>query len=285
MKVAPDAPHRPALRFYGAKWLLARWILTHFPAHECYVEPFGGSAAVLLQKPRSWLEVYNDKDREVVNFFRALREHPADLIRAIELTPYSKVEWELAQQDDPDPIESARRFYVRAYQNIAGATAQWKSGWRRQKVVSKKNGKKAMTPASVSFMGTEHLYQIVARFRGVQLECDEAENVMERYDSPETLFYLDPPYPSSTRGRWKKHAYSHEMTDEQHSELSRAAHAACGCVLISGYRCELYDRLYADWKRYDQVARVNGPGSATESLWVSPHADQSLQMPRQAQLC
>ena len=284
MRVAPDAPRRPALRFHGAKWLLAQWILAHFPQHECYVEPFGGSAAVLLQKPRSWLEVYNDKDREVVGFFRALREQPADLIRAIELTPFSKVEWELAQQHDPDPIESARRFYVRAYQSIAGATAQWNTGWRRQKVVSKQNGKKAMTPAAISFMGTEHLYQVAARLRGVMLECDDAGSVIERYDSPETLFYLDPPYPSSTRGRWKKHAYAHEMTDDQHCELARAACAACGFVLISGYQCELYDRLYATWRRFDKVARVNGPGSSVESLWLSPRTVEVLQQPRQAPL-
>jgi DNA adenine methylase len=127
-------PSRPAFRYHGAKWRLAKWIIGYFPDHDCYVEPYGGSAAVLLQKGRSWLEVYNDKSRQVVNFFQVLREQTDDLVRAIELTPWAKAEWELAQVDDPDPVEAARRFYIRAYMSLAGPTAQWRTGWRRQKV-------------------------------------------------------------------------------------------------------------------------------------------------------
>ncbi len=272
MAMIGEKPARPALRYHGSKWVLAKWIIGHFPRHECYVEPYGGGAAVLLQKPRSWLEVYNDKDDQVVNFFRVLRERPSDLVRAIELTPYAKTEWEMAFINDPDPVERARRFYVRAYMSIAGATAQWNTGWRRQKVISKVNGKKKMTPASLSFMKVEHLYAVANRFRGVQIECDDALAVIKRYDSPETLFYLDPPYPSSTRGRWSKHAYTYEMTDEQHRELCNTLHNIAGMAVISGYQCELYDELYADWRRIDKQARVNGPGHATESLWLSPSA-------------
>lgn len=269
-----EQPNRPALRYRGSKWLLAKWIISYFPRHECYVEPFGGAAAVLLRKPRSWLEIYNDKDGQVVNYFRVLREKTDDLVRAIELTPFAKAEWELSFVEDPDPLEAARRFYVRSYMSIAGPVAQWSSGWRRQKVVSKdNNNKKKMTPAPISFMRTDHLYAIANRLRGVQIEHDDASAVIERYDSPETLFYLDPPYPSSVRGRWKKHAYTHEMTDKDHVTLAATLHAIEGMAIISGYQCNLYDDLYADWSRAEKRARLDGPGHAIESLWLSPSVE------------
>jgi len=266
---------RPALRYHGAKWRLAPWIISQLPRHECYVEPFGGSGAVLLRKGRSWLEVYNDLDSEVVNFFRVLRERSEELIRAIRLTPYAKEEWALSYRIGPelDPLEQARRFYVRAYMNLGGTSTVWRSGWRRQKVISKRKGRKKMTPAALTFMDTRHLDQVVERFRGVQIENDIAVNVVARYDSPETLFYCDPPYPASTRGRWAKTAYNCEMTDDQHRALAEVLHEVEGMVAISGYSCELYDELYTGWLRIEKKARVNGDGSAMESLWLSPNAE------------
>lgn len=266
---------RPALRYHGAKWKLAKWIVGHLPAHRVYVEPYGGSAAVLLNKPRSWLEVYNDLDHQVVGFFRTLREQPEALIRAIELTPYAKEEWEIAHEESADPVERARRFYVMAYQNIAGPTAQWSSGWRRQKAVTTENGVRRMTPAAISFADVDHLWEIADRLRGVQIECDEALAVIERYDAEETLFYVDPPYVASTRGRWAKTAYRHEMTDREHCELARALRGVNGMVVLSGYDCELYAELYGDWVRVSRETRTNSAGSATEMLWLSPNGTMS----------
>lgn len=266
---------RPALRYHGSKWNLAPWIIGHFPPHECYVEAFGGGAGVLLRKARSYLEVYNDLDGEVVNFFQVLRDRPDDLVRAITLTPYSLAEFHLSMEAAvDDPLENARRLYVRSFQGIAGPTAKWRSGWRRQKLITHtRAGAKQMTPAAISFMTTEHLWLIAERMRGVQLDCEPALVVIERYDSPKTLFYLDPPYVADTRKRYKRQAYRHEMTDEQHGELARAVHELDGMVLISGYRCKLYDDLYADWTRVDIEARTNSQkGTATESLWISPAA-------------
>lgn len=263
-------PDRPALRYHGSKWLLAPWIIEHLPQHQAYVEPYGGAAAVLLRKPRSWLEVYNDLDSHVVNYFRVLREQPADLVRAIRLTPYAYAEWSLSLLDDPDPVEMARRFYVRAFQGIAGPTAQWRTGWRRQRVTAVE---RRMTPAAKSFVRVKHLYQVAERLRGVQIDCLDALEVLERYDSPHTLFYLDPPYVSSTRSRWKKKAYSHEMTDRDHRELARALRDLQGMVVLSGHHCQLYDELYGSWHRIEREARTNSQyGTATESLWLSPNA-------------
>lgn len=270
-------PSRPALRYHGAKWLLAPWIIAHLPPHDVYVEPFAGSAAVLLQKERSNIEVYNDLDREVVNFFRTLRERPNTLIRQIELTPFASAEYECSQEPASDPIEAARRFFCRSFMSIAGPTAQWNSGWRRQKHMSRgASGKLAMTPAARSFMKTEHLYQVAERLRGIFIEERPALEIIEIYDSPAACFYIDPPYVSSTRGRWKNAAYAHEMDDDDHTELLGLLLQLDASVVLSGYSCDLYHDLLGDWWHVERPARVNGPGDAIESLWLNASAAAGL---------
>ncbi len=105
----------PALRYHGGKFRLASWIMQFFPEHTCYVEPFGGAAGVLLQKPRSYAEVYNDLDGDVVNFFRVLRcpVLSAALTEAVSLTPYARSEFDTAWIPTDDPVERARRIAIR----------------------------------------------------------------------------------------------------------------------------------------------------------------------------
>ena len=270
-------PSRPAFRFHGSKFLLADWILKSFPDNECYDEAYGGGASLILAKQRSWLEIINDADGEIVNFFRILRERPDDLVRAIHFTPFARVEFELSLLPSDDPLECARRFYARSAMAISGPTAQWRSGWRRQKVVTRDHtGAKRMTPAAISFMSTDHLYTIAERLRGVQIECDDALAIIQRYDSPTTLHYIDPPYPAATRARWQKTAYRHEMTDDQHQQLADLLYTLKGFVVLSGYQCPLYDTLYSNWPRVTRLARTNGAGMAEESLWLSPRTAAAL---------
>lgn len=286
---------RPALRYYGGKWRLAPWIISHFGVHEVYVEPFGGSAAVLLRKKRSLIEVYNDLDFEVVNFFYVLREYPERLMEVVGLTPFALSEYEFSQsscsssvgfladvfvperpfewvpcgKDIERMIEAARLFYVRSYLGITGPTSTWQSGFRRQKVFSRgRNGAKVMTPAAVSFMRTSHLRSLADRLRGVTIDNLDGLACVGRYDSEKTLFYVDPPYLHGMRKRTGG-GYRHEMSDEDHESLLQALREVRGQVVISGYRNELYERMLRGWRRFDRQSRTDGSGSAVESVWLN----------------
>jgi len=275
--VAVDAPRRPAVRYYGGKFRLGPWIISHFPGHECYVEPFGGAMSVLLRKPRSPLEVYNDLYGGVVIFFRVLRERPEELIRLIRLTPWARAEYELSQTHSDDPLEEARRFYISSWMGFGGGRAKWRQGWRYQVRAGT-----LWKPSAVSFCEVEHLWEIVERLRGVQIDCREANQVIKACDAPTTLFYLDPPYLHSTRSKWKD-VYEHEMSKEDHIDLAERARALEGMVVISGYPSELYADLYEahGWKRVETKARTNGGGAITsaervEALWLSPRVQEAL---------
>lgn len=276
MQVAADAPARPALRYHGSKFRMAPWIISSIPEdHDVYVEVYGGSAAVLLQKPRSPIEVYNDLDREVVSYFRMLRERPDEMVRALTLTPFAHAEQQVSFEPTDDPLEAARRFYVRSYLTISGPTAQWNSGWRRQKMMSHgRNGKSSMKTAAASFMELDHLYEIAERMRGVIIEEMDALNLIRLYDQPRTVFYVDPPYVLSARSRWGGKAYQHEMEDDDHREMAAVLHQCEGMVILSGYDCDLYQELFGNWMRLDRDFRTNGNAvdMATESLWLNPAA-------------
>jgi DNA adenine methylase len=265
------APRRPALRYYGSKWRLAPFVIAQFPPHTCYVEPFGGGAAVLLQKPPSYVEVYNDADRLVVTFFRVLRERPEALIRAIERTPFSRAELELAYRPSEDELEQARRFYVRAWQSRSGPSGQWRGGWRFERSDARH---KTIT---ANWNDTCHLWAIARRLKQVCIECDEALAVIGRYDAPATLFYLDPPYPRRTRARWGRTGYRHEMTDEDHHRLAGVLHGIQGLALVSSYPSDLYDELYGarGWRKVAREVRTEVKKTATEVLWISPRASQA----------
>ena len=281
--VAADAPGRPALRYHGGKWRLTPWTLSHLPAaHDTYVTGFGGSLSDLLRKARSLIEVANDLDGDVMTYFRVLRERPEELIRQIRLTPFHVGEYRQAQEPTDDPMERARRFYIRSYMAIAGPTAQANSGWRRQKVFSRgRDGRKMMTPAAVTFFNVDHLYDVAARLTGVTFEQSPALELIDRYDNPRTLFYLDPPYHPETRSWWATTTYRHEMSHEDHVELLAAVNRVRGMAAVAGYRCALYDEALAHWTRHDKVSRTNGDGSAVESLWVNPAAVAALEQARE----
>lgn len=270
-------PARPLLRYHGGKWKLAPWIIEHFPPHRIYVEPFGGAASVLLRKQRSYAEVYNDLDGEIVNLFRILR-NPAqarELVRLVRLTPYAREEFETSYIVDGDPIEQARRTLFRAAAGHAtGAQGKYGTGFRNNTT------RAHSTPADNWRDFPAVLEEIIERLRGVVIESRPAADLVKVFDGQDTLFYCDPPYPYITRNqRSAGDVYRHEMTDDDHRSLAHTLRNLHGMVIISGYPCDLYDHeLYPDWRRVERSAMADGASERTEVLWISPNVQPDLRL-------
>lgn len=244
-----------AFGWYGGKYTHLNWLLPLLPKATHFCEPFGGSAAVLLNRDPSPVETYNDIDGEVVNFFRVLREQQEELIRAIGLTPFSREELRLATEESLEGIsdlERARRFFVRARQVRTGLAQTASAGrWAHCKLTSRAG----MAGAVSRWLGSvEGLSEIVQRLLRVQIENAPAIEVIQRYDNEETLFYCDPPYPHDSRTDSK--AYGFEMTDNNHRALAEILHNVEGKVALSGYRSKLMDQLYGDWDFVESAPKM-----------------------------
>lgn len=262
-----DKITRPIIRYHGGKWRLAPFIISHFPSHRVYVEPFGGGGSVLLRKPRSYAEIYNDLDADIVNLFQVARDDGERLALACELTPFARDEFFDSYLPADEPIERARRAIFRSFAGFGSAAATGQStGFRSN------SNRSGTTPAHDWMNYPDCLRQVVQRLRGVVIENRDAVECMQRHDTPETLHYVDPPYTHSTRSfRSRSTNYRYEMTDEQHEVLASALCDLSGMVVISGYRSDLYDRLYAGWQRIDKETRADGARPRVESLWLSPN--------------
>lgn len=273
------APRRPALRYHGGKWRLASWIISHLPPHSAYVEPFGGGASVLLRKARAFSETYNDLDGEVVNLFAVLRDWrlAARLQAQCELTPFARAEFDLAYQESDDAVERARRLLVRSFMGhgSCGARAH-RTGFRATQF-------RSHTLPQHDWAGWPNTVPALCeRLRGVVIENRPAADVIDRYDDAATLFYLDPPYPFSTRSQKRKgndllHGYRHELTDAQHGALLAQLKTLRGMVVLSGYPSPLYDAALDGWRSVSKAARSDRAGARVEVLWLNPATVAGLQ--------
>jgi len=260
----------PALRYHGGKYRIAPRLLPLLPPHRCYVEPYGGSAGMLLQKPRSAMEVYNDLDDEIVNFFRVLRERNSakQLIEQLNLTPYARAEFQSAYLPTEDPVERARRTAIRAMMGFgsAGATKgttgmsihpNRPNGWRNY---------------------PHKLHGVIERLQGVLIENRPALDIIRHYDSLDTLHFVDPPYLSSTRNV-SGACYRHEMMDDEHVELLRCLCQVTGMVMLCTYSNALYDQHLPGWisKTYSvNIAGQRGSSQRVEQIWFNPRAAETI---------
>ena len=224
----------------------------------------------MLNREPSPIETFNDIDGEIVNFFQVLREQKDALVEAIGLTPFSRQEFEIAisgSQDNISDLERARRFFVRARQVRTGLAQTASSGrWAHCRLTSRAG----MAGAVSRWLGSvETLPEIAQRLLRVQIEHDDAINVIKRYDSEETLFYCDPPYPHESRG--DSRAYGYEMSDDEHRALSKVLHNVKGKVALSGYHCDLLDTLYEDWDCIEAPAKTihSVKTKRREVLWIN----------------
>lgn len=264
---------RPILRYHGGKWKLAPWIIEHFPAHRVYVEPFGGGASVLMRKARSYGEVYNELDGQIVNLFRVCREQPDALISLLHMTPFARDEFLESYEPHADPVEQARRTVIRSFMGFGSAAACGeKTGFRAN------SNRSGTTPAHDWANFPTALRAIAERLKGVVIENRDAATVIRQHDGEQTLIYADPPYVHDTRSignPYCKKGYRHEMSDDQHRELASVLREARGMVVLSGYGCDLYDReLYPDWQRVERAAHADGARDRVEVLWLNDAASR-----------
>lgn len=269
---------RPLLQYHGAKFRIAPWIISYFPPHRVYCEPYGGGGGVLLRKEPAEVEIWNDLNDDVVNLFCVLRDKSkaVELLKNLALTPYSREEFKLSYLPCNEDVERARRIIVRSFFSVGtdAATTWRKSGFRTYTNLEK-IGK---APVQVWKNYPDALAAIIERIQGrVIIENRDALKIIRQHDSADTLFYCDPPYPFSTRAD-KGADYSHEMTDEQHREMATVLHSCVGNIVLSGYPCDLYDReLFPDWHRVERETIVGSTKSnkegkkrvSIEVLWMN----------------
>jgi len=255
-------PSRPIIRYHGGKWRLAPWIISLMPSHRRYVEPFAGAASVLLRKPRADFEVLADLDGEIVGLFRAARDHGPELRRRLALTPYARAEFKSSYEPSDDPIEQARRTVIRAAMGY-GSNAGSGAGTGFRAALRAPGTSTAQDWASYP----SALDAIIKRLRGVVIEHRHAHECIAAYDADDALHYIDPPYVPSSRDRGTD--YRHEMSEQDHIDLAALLMRVSGAVMISGYRCQLYDDLYAGWRRIDMRAHADGGRERMESIWMS----------------
>ncbi|NJI85531.1 DNA adenine methylase [Shewanella sp. Iso12] len=269
--------HTPILRYHGGKFRLAKWLLSNMPSHRCYVEPFGGAASVLLQKPRSHGEVYNDLDQDIFNLFKVLRDPNLveKLIELCELTPYSRDEFLLAYELSEDPLERARRTIVRSAMGFgSGAATFHPTGFRCEAKRQYNNSAKVWSkyPPVLAY--------VCERLQGVNIENRDAATCIKNHDGSDTLFYVDPPYLMETRQvRNNKGVYQHELTNDEHEALLKQLCSVEGMVVLSGYDSTVYNDLLHGWERREKQSRCSagsGTGVRKECIWINQACVDSL---------
>jgi DNA adenine methylase len=272
------------LQYPGSKGRMAKQIIELFPPHRTYVEVFGGSGAVLMTKEPSEVEVYNDINDDIVNLFRVVRDarQVQQLEEMLDFTPYARAEFTQTQKNLPkhkydEPVEHARLTFVSFNEAFSGLSEKDNS-WSYGTKVNQSVGFRASVAA---------LKDISARLANVQIDCGHFKDVLERYDSDDTVFYLDPPYDTDTR---EKNLYKHEMFLHEHRELVNLILELKGFVILSGYDTPLYAPLEdVGFTRIEISAVMTmaipaiGKGlERKEVIWMSPSNDRRQQTKRRA---
>lgn len=258
---------KPILKYPGSKWRMAQWIIDHFPSNYqdmTYLEPFFGSGSIFFNKERSRIETINDMDDDIVNLFKIVRNRPDELAYQISMTPWSRKEYKDSYEKTDDDLENARRFIVRMWQAIGAKTSD-KTGWRNN--IDAKN----WTIQGFNSTLPETIMQVCVRLQHdkkgtVQIENQDVFKLFERYNRDSVLMYLDPPYVLSTRN---KRIYKHEFTEADHIRLLKLCQVSKAKIIISGYKCDLYDEYLAGWYSDSIIADCESGQKRTETIWMN----------------
>lgn len=253
---------RSPLIWFGGKAKYTEFIISKMPRHKVYVEPFGGATHVIAQKPRISHEIYNDIDGNVVNFLMQVRDDPERLQQACESIPYSRQLYETWKKEPlpQDPFERAVRWFYLNRSGISKGNAEEvpQTGWRH-------STKPGQNPAKGYISACSLFKEFADRMKGVVIEHLDFREIIRKYDSEETLFYVDPPY----IGREKY--YAGGFTEKDHGDLAELLNNVKGKVVLFYYDDPLLLELYPGWKRetfkaYKQVVGGHGLGSEAEEL-------------------
>ena len=247
------------LKYPGGKQRIAEWIISHFPEHKVYCEPFFGSGAVFFNKSPTYIETINDIDGNIVNLFKVCRDDSDKLARQIELTPFAREEFENCYEKSADPVEQARRTLVRYHQSF-GTSNSSKKSWRN---VQTYGGPRTAT--MWNFL-PGRIAEVCERLKEAQIENIDAIELIRRYNDENTLIYCDPPYLQSLR---KKNLYAYETTDEYHFELLKVLKENKSKIVISGYDNPMYNRLLVDWDIDEIVTTAQMGLKRTEKIWLN----------------
>ena len=247
------------LKYPGAKWRIAEWIISYFPEHKVYLEPFFGSGACFFNKPPAYIETINDLDGDIVNLFTVCREYPEELTKLINLTPFSRDEFKNCCEKSDNPIEQARRTIVRYHQSF-GTNNSSKNSWRN---VQTYGGPRCATMWNDL---PQIVIQTAARLKDAQIENTDALTLIERYNNKDTLIYCDPPYLRNIR---KKNMYAVEMDNEKHIQLLDILKNSKSKIILSGYDNELYNTELTEWFTAEKETTAQMGLHRTEKLWMN----------------
>lgn len=245
---------KPAISYYGGKQKMASKIVPLIPVHTVYVEPFAGGAAIFFAKPfpnvsntAHYIEVLNDLDNRLINFYRVLRDpkQGPELVHQLQLTPYSEEEHRIAKNldiIDIDPIEAARRYYINIMQSFAN---KLNGGWAR----SVYSGNKALT----FYKKIQYLPEILDRLSGVYVSSTDALKCIKQWDSPHTFFYCDPPYPNTDQS-----GYMYKFSLEDMKKLVDCLNECQGSFILSCY--DIGIEWPEDWEKFEFSTTMSASG-------------------------
>lgn len=264
---------RSLFPYPGSKWRLMQYIITLLPPHEHFVSAFGGSGADILMKPRSRLESFNDRDGLIHNLFSVILNGQVEQLKQrVSATPNRSQTFfdearHILAQPITDPVKSAWAFLVAAHNGFCRAHPGLlgRGDWGYYRNARRYFSRWPAVPGAIDF--------VRRRFHRVQLSSWDWSEVVERLDTPQTLFFLDPPYYPDTINP-SSQFYPHDMTAEQHEAMLEILRKVEGHVVLCGYGNKLYDRVLADWRRVDIPTKTNmclrgQAESRTESLWMN----------------
>jgi DNA adenine methylase len=252
---------------------MARWIVQYIPRGRIYVEPFAGAASVFWHLPgRFPVEVLNDLDNRIVNLYRVLQDRQkfAELLHRLVWTPYSRAEFaralEVLKDPKADDVARAWAFFVAQNQGFGGK-ADTVGNWGR-----------GLTKDLVTSKWMSHLKQLRhwhQRLSGVQIDSVDALQAIRYWDSPETVFYIDPPYVPETRV--DNDFYVNELSMEDHQTLVETLLQVKGKVVLSGYDHPVYHPLEeAGWDKIMRETACSVAGRTRSSQLRGPGAAKAL---------